>query len=577
MDRLSLKPEIILTRERQRWQKGVFLFLALGVALTTVILLINPATTEEYKPICGVEEHEHDSSCFETVNRLVCERDESPGHVHGDECYEIVENCVCGFEDDPEHEHTDDCFEEERILICELPENEVHEHTEDCIEWREELVCENTDPEHEHTEECWKRIPVFICEEVPGVGHVHNEFCYLEEEVLTCSKEAHIHTDACYPKLKGDPHADVFTEQDWESTFCTVKLSGDWAEDLIAIAESQLGYGESERNFVTDEYNVQHGYTYYGDWYGVRYASWNALYPMFCMHYAEIWGVPTDSVPANWMNSARAKEEFWIEADGEPKRGDLVFFDDNADGLGDRVAIVTEVSEDSITAIWGGPQTEVHYEDFARDFANITGYLSLPENPDAPVPDDELLTLKAEDAESEEEIADETVPLAAPAVVLTAETPDGMTVTLYADADSLPYPADELSLTAEAVDTAYYAEEMGQIEDAMTEEGRTVTGALLYDITVWRTETLTIPEEPEESEESENSEETENAGAEEEAEIRTVKLDPVAVQPEGSFEIEIKGLGADGGTNVWHFGESGMEELAAKALPDGMTFRVWPE
>ena len=90
-------------------------------------------------------------------------------------------------------------------------------------------------------------------------------------------------------------------------------------------------------------------------------------------------------------------------------------------------------------------------------------------------------------------------------------------------------------------------------------------------------ETLTIPEEPEESEESENSEETENAGAEEEAEIRTVKLDPVAVQPEGSFEIEIKGLGADGGTNVWHFGESGMEELAAKALPDGMTFRVWPE
>ena len=152
-----------------------------------------------------------------------------------------------------------------------------------------------------------------------------------------------------------------------------------------------------------------------------------------------------------------------------------------------------------------------------------------------------------------------------------------MTVTLYADADSLPYPADELSLTAEAVDTTYYAEEMGQIEDAMAEEGRTVTGALLYDITVWRTETLTIPEEPEESEESENSEETENAGAEEEAEIRTVKLDPVAVQPEGSFEIEIKGLGADGGTNVWHFGESGMEELAAKALPDGMTFRVWPE
>ncbi len=141
MDRLNHTPDVILARERRRWQKGVFLFLALAVALTTIILLINPAVTEEYQPICGIEEHEHGPECYETVQTLVCPWEERAGHVHSDACYEIVRTCVCGLEDDPEHEHTDECYQEERVLVCGFPENTVHEHTEACIEGREELIC----------------------------------------------------------------------------------------------------------------------------------------------------------------------------------------------------------------------------------------------------------------------------------------------------------------------------------------------------------------------------------------------------------------------------------------------------
>lgn len=566
LDILSYNPDVIVAKEKRRWQKGVFLFLALAVALTTVILLINPATTEEYKPICGLDEHEHGPECFGTADRAVCDWEETPAHVHGDECFETVLVCVCGLEDDPDHEHTEECFAEEKNLICGLPENEIHEHTEACVEWQEELVCGIDDPEHEHTEACFGSVPVLICERRDGVGHVHNELCFVQEEILTCGMQVHVHTDECYPKLTGNPNADVFTRLDWESTFCDVKLTGVWAEDLVAIAESQLGRGESEENFVTDEFNVRHGYTYYGDWYGVRYAGWNAICVMFCMHYADIWGVPTDSVPANWMNMAKARDELWIEADGEPGRGDLVFFDDDADGFADRVAIVTQVREDTITVILGGTQTKVHKEDFTRDFPNIAGYMAMPENPNPPEPDEGLMTLDVKEEEPQED------------VILTALTADGMAVTLTAPAESLPYPADELSLTAEAADPFDYGEELAIIEGDLAAAGKNIVSSLLYDITVWRAEPVAGPEPEPAAEETETeADEAEEAAEEEFKEpenVREPETILVTVEPEGPFEITVEGLGDD--TTVWRFGGTGPEELEAAPGDSGMTFFVRP-
>ncbi len=557
MDRLNHTPDVILARERRRWQKGVFLFLALAVALTTIILLINPAVTEEYQPICGIEEHEHGPECYETVQTLVCPWEERAGHVHSDACYEIVRTCVCGLEDDPEHEHTDECYQEERVLVCGFPENTVHEHTEACIEWREELICEIDDPGHEHTEACYRRIPVFVCEAEEGVGHVHNDLCYVTEEVLTCTKEAHVHTDACYPKLTGDPHQDVEMDIDWESTFCDVTLTGDWAEDLVAIAESQLGYRESEKNFITDEFNVKHGYTRYGDWYGVRYAGWGAIYAMFCMHYAEIWGVPTDSVPANWMNMVRAKDELWLEADGEPKRGDLVFFDDDADGFADRVAIVTEVREDGITAILGGTQTEVHREDFGRAFENIAGYLSLPENPDPP--DEDLLTLDAKKA------AEATGP---GEIVLTAQTADGRTVTFRTAAESLPYPAEELLLTAELLDAEDCSEEMALIEAELNAGGCKVREAQFYDIAVWRCEPVQPAADqgpPDPAEQADDA--AERIPADEPEEI--IEFRRTQVVPEGPYEVTVDGYAED--VQVWQGTVNGLRSLTPAYIGDRVT------
>jgi len=47
--------------------------------------------------------------------------------------------------------------------------------------------------------------------------------------------------------------ADVESASEWKRTFSDVELSGNWAEDVIAIAKTQLGYRESETDFIIDD------------------------------------------------------------------------------------------------------------------------------------------------------------------------------------------------------------------------------------------------------------------------------------------------------------------------------------
>jgi len=620
---IRISPDVVLARERGKTRRGIFGFLALAVAALTVIMLINPATTQEYEPVCGLAEHEHTEACTEIVQKLICPLEETEGHIHGDACYAVQsvlvctipegtvhehtedcivweESCVCGLEGDPEHVHTDECFEktpvyvcgqeagehlhteacyeEQKVLVCTIPEGMVHEHTEDCIRWEETCVCGlEDDPEHVHTDECFVKTPVFVCEPEEGAGHVHNDLCYQEETVYTCGLSAHVHTDACFPKLTGDPHADVEIDLDWESTFCNVELTGNWAEDLVAIARSQAGYAESERNFVTDEYNVRHGYTRYGDWNGTRYAGWNGLYVMFCLHYAGVWNIPTDPVPANWMNAAKAQG---FLKDELPLPGDLVFFDDNADGFADRVAIVTEVREDGFDMISGGTGKPVEEETTAYDSDKLIGYLALPQNPDYVTLEEttektDTLEAQAPDVRAEETIPDEQVPLANPyaPVTLFAETEDGVRATLNGTPGAFPYPAEELTLMIR--DTDGYAEQ-ADVTAAAESEGAKPLSVRWLDISVWHEEAVPVPDEtaPFTAEVGDNAGLTAEAPAEEitDAPVEDVPAETetekqlVKVIPEGPVEITVEGLDESGSIWVYRMGEEGTaERLNAEA------------
>ena len=85
-------------------------------------------------------------------------------------------------------------------------------------------------------------------------AHEHTDACYQDGSIV-CGLEAHAHSEACWePPVEdeADPTADLETSADWEATMTGVTLTGEYRTDVLAIAESQLGYTASVRNYIVD-------------------------------------------------------------------------------------------------------------------------------------------------------------------------------------------------------------------------------------------------------------------------------------------------------------------------------------
>lgn len=300
-------------RKRRIWVAG----LCCAVAAATAYALTRPALTMTQQTFCGQEAHTHDGSCYETI--LICGQDEQ-----------------LPVEQPTPHVHTEDCYAARLVLVCGQEESEEHTHTEDCYQTQYELICPLEEGEAEDEPE----IP----------AHVHTDACY--ETRLICEKPEHTHSLSCY----ADAQADLESASVWEQTIPQT-LSGQWRADVVAVAESQLGYAASTRNYIVDEAGGMHGYTRYGAWYGSPYGEWCAMFASFCLHYA---GVPEDSIPAQagcirWVEQLQALGRYAAAGTAAPLPGDLVFFDTGSDGYADHVALVAEVSADgaSLTTIEG--------------------------------------------------------------------------------------------------------------------------------------------------------------------------------------------------------------------------------
>ena len=175
------------------------------------------------------------------------------------------------------------------------------------------------------------------------------------------------------------------TANDWEKDFRDVELTGDWRKDLVAIAKTQLGYKESERNFIFDEEGEKDGYTRYGDWYGSAYAEWCAMFVSFCLNYAEI---PENNFPyeANCQNWKEALGNYGAyednEAKYEPQVGDLMFINWQADyeetkelsNFPQHVGIVVSVGSSKIETIEGNINGGVYRREYDLDSDMIVGY-----------------------------------------------------------------------------------------------------------------------------------------------------------------------------------------------------------
>lgn len=308
---------------------------------------------EETEP----EVHHHTADCYETVlvehKELTCGQEE---HTHDDTCPVDPDtgDFLCGYE---EHTHTDDCYttetETEEKLVCGYEEGQVLSDgaaDDDGIAALEDTNTATSVAEDSSSEAVSE--PVL---------HHHTEACY--EKVLTCTIPEHTHTLACL----ADYSADVETDDDWQKY--SVGLSDNWNEALLAVAQEQLGYKESEKNFQTDEalgdiIDVHH-YTRYGAFYGNPYADWDVAFIAFCQHYA---GIPKTEIPQRLgLEALRADMDamgFAYLTEGEDAAyeaipGDVVTYNKNGTADDETIGIVETVGDDSLTVISGAVEGAV--------------------------------------------------------------------------------------------------------------------------------------------------------------------------------------------------------------------------
>lgn len=340
----------LLKKQRggKRWKKFVSVLCCVVVFCTTYALIL-PAITMEKTPLCGCEEHEHSEECY--GKELICSLSEEP-HVRTEECYGEERVLKCGLSEEP-HVHTEECYNEEGVLTCELSE-EPHVHTEECYRTEMVLTCELSEEPHVHTDECYV-------------------------ETITCLKEEHVHTLACY----SDKTAGKETAADWEATL--PKLTGNPAQDMAAIANSQLDYRSNTANYIVlDEAAEELAYyNRYAAWYNEEnaYCDWNSLFAAFCMHYANVENDPQlFCVNADeWADNLSLAQKLSDPQTDTIGMGDLLFYEnDEGETL---VSVVTETNKTSLTVVAGDILTRgdrtVSEENIDADDDSLLGFFDV--------------------------------------------------------------------------------------------------------------------------------------------------------------------------------------------------------
>ena len=284
--------------------------------------------------------HEHTEDCYTEVQTLTCMEEE---HVHGDDCFDPEDGTlIC---EKFEHTHDENCYTTEYELTCGLEEGELVEQVVEPTQSAELAAMAVAEPVALEP----------TVDTVEPIYHHHTDACY--EEVLTCPLPEHHHTVACL----SDTSADVETPEEWQAANAEAVMTGNWDEDLLSVAKTQLGYEQSEKNFEIDPADgvTLHYYSRYGQSYGNPYGEWDVMFLSYCLKYA---GIPQSAIPQEAsvlaLRSSMSDMDWLLDGeDGSAANvGDIVIYnkyvtrtvavdssaDGAADGLDDQFSMDTE-------------------------------------------------------------------------------------------------------------------------------------------------------------------------------------------------------------------------------------------
>lgn len=293
-----------------------------------------PSAEEEIMPLSLEPQiefvpHEHTDDCYTEVQTLTCMEEE---HVHDDDCFDPEDGTlIC---EKFEHTHDESCYTTEYELTCGLEEGELVEQVVEPTQSAELAAMAVAEPVALEP----------VVDTVEPIYHHHTDACY--EEVLTCPLPEHHHTVACL----SDTSADLETPEEWQAANAEAVMTGNWDEDLLSVAKTQLGYEQSEKNFEIDPADgvTLRYYSRYGQSYGNPYGEWDVMFLSYCLKYA---GIPQSAIPQEAsvlaLRSSMSDMDWLLDGeDGSAANvGDIVIYnkyvtrtvavDSSADGASD--------------------------------------------------------------------------------------------------------------------------------------------------------------------------------------------------------------------------------------------------
>lgn len=269
------------SRKKRHWKQFVTTVSCLVVFCTVYALILPAVTLDKNKVYCNQEVHVHTDDCYQ----MVADQAEPPA--------EDVLVSSPEFPGDPE------------TLADGTPIGETAQADEGFMDAAPVEENAEADPQTAEGEQQAT---------TPQEPSVHKE--------LICQIPEHEHSRQC----ESNPE-EVETREDWIKTIPEEKdLKEDLKERVLQIAESQLGYKESDKNFQVNENGSENGFTRYGAWLGEPYADWNSAFVGWVLNYSRA-DVPFDKDLAKWV------EDLGDTLIQEPQPGMVAFFRDETANL----------------------------------------------------------------------------------------------------------------------------------------------------------------------------------------------------------------------------------------------------
>lgn len=386
--------------------------------------------------------HTHSEACYQDVQVLICE-EPAELHTHTAECYKDGV-LACGKLELKEHKHSETCFTEKQnlveTLICDRVE---HVHTDECYKKSTEETAtseavttsqnEETSSEDENsetasieeisTEEASSEADTDAEEpsteassEETSLEEASTEETSIEETSLEASSEDETEAESetetaeeAESKSEAESESESETE---ESSSIEAETEEESSEEVSTEEESseEENFEEtsteetSEEELTSEEASTEEN-TSEAEEESSELPKLTGFWPMdmmevahalvgstkhdlvkFCLDYIGISDMGYDSDLTTWIDNLTELNLYSSREDLIPSPGDVIFFDNDGDGIADHVGIITDVTEkeedgqELITVAQSNHDGLVEEQEYQTDDERIVGQGSIIQN-----------------------------------------------------------------------------------------------------------------------------------------------------------------------------------------------------